>query len=168
MSGATKRDRGKLGGLKRNGLIRALALEDVTQASLAVRYGVTEGAITQFKQREAEAINALRADADNEFAGILIAQKAERLRALEELFEVARTPTPKVAPNGRIIRETVEDDTGETTEVIVHEVDVRAAAQVLKQAAEEMGQLPTRLQVSGDMNTTTTYRIEGFSAEDLQ
>src|ERR1044071_2845665 len=168
MSGATKRDRSKLGGLKRNGLIRALALENVTQKELAERYGVTQQSISEFKLREAEAIAAVRAEADNEFAGILIAQKAERLRALEELFEVARTPTPKVAPNGKLIREEIEDETGRVVEVIVQEVDVRAAAQVLKQAAEGMGQLPTRLQVSGDMNTTTTYRIEGFSAEDLQ
>jgi len=168
VSGATRRDRGKLGGLKRNGLIRALALEDVTQAALAERYGVTEGAITQFKHREAEAIQALRDEAENEFAGILIAQKANRLRALEELFEVARTPTPKVAPNGKIVREYVTNEDGLAEEVVVQEVDVRAAAGVLKQAAEEMGQLVARTQVSGDMNTTTTYRIEGVSPDDLR
>ena len=38
----------------------------------------------------------------------------------------------------------------------------------MKQAAEEMGQLPTRLQVSGDMQIRTNYTIDGVNVEDLK
>jgi hypothetical protein len=153
-------NRGKLGGLKTHGLIRELALTDATQVSLARKYDVTEGAITQFKQKHAEAIAAVRADADNEFAGILIAQKAARLAAYEEQHRIAMTPTPKVSNKGTIV---FDPETGDP----VYEVNLGAANQTLKQAAEEMGQLPTRLQIQGDMQTTTTYRVEGVSPEDL-
>jgi hypothetical protein len=160
-------NRGKLGGLKTHGLIRELALSDIRQSELARKYDVTEGAITQFKHKHAEAIAAVRADADNEFAGILIAQKAARLAAYEELHAIAITPQPKISPSGKIVHETVMNEHGELEDAIVNEIDVRAAALVLKQAAEEMGQLPTRLQIQGDMQTTTTYKIEGFSESDL-
>lgn len=156
-----------LGGLKRHGLIRQLALTDTTQPELAEQYGVTQQAISHFAKRNAEAIAAVRADADNEFAGILIAQKAARLAAYEELHTIAITPQPKISPSGKIVKEWITDEDGNDVEVVVNEIDVRAAALVLKQSAEEMGQLPTRLQIQGDMQTTTTYKIEGFSESDL-
>ena len=154
------RDRGKLGGLKRQPLIRALALEDVTQATLAVRFDVTEGAITQFKQKYAAEINALRANAEEELVQIAIANKANRLRALEELHELALEPTPKIDNKGHHVEDAT---TGER----VYEVDGRLAAQVLKQAAEEMGQLPTRLKVEGEVGVTTRYVIDGVDPSAL-
>lgn len=166
--GASKADRMPLGGLVRHKLMREIALGDLNGVQLAEKYGVTPAAISQFKQRNAEGIKAIVADADNEFAGILIAQKAARLAAYEELHQIAITPQPKISPSGKIVRETITDpETGEECEVVVNEVDVRAAALVMKQAAEEMGQLPTRLQIQGDMQTTTTYKIEGVAPEDL-
>jgi hypothetical protein len=153
-------DRGKLGGLRRRQIVRELALGEFTQQALADKYGVTQGAIAQFKQRHADEIEAVRQNADDEFAGILIAQKAARLASLAEIHEQALTPMPKIAPSGKPAR----DADGNP----VLEVDGRLAAQVLKQAAEEMGQLPTRLQINGDMQTTTTYRVEGVSPDDLR
>lgn len=167
MSGATKADRGKLGGLKRRQVIRLLAAEEISRSEIARRYDVTSGAITQFADKHAEEIKAVRQAMDDEFAGILIAQKANRLAAYGELYEIATTPTPKISANGKTVEVFEVDEEGETMISTVMEVDVRAAATVLKQAAEEMGQLPTRLQVSGDMQTTTTYRIEGVDPSDL-
>lgn len=162
------RDRGKLGGLKRRQVIRLLAAEEITRSEIARRYDVSPAAITQFADKHAEEIKAVRANMDDEFAGILIAQKASRLAAYGELYEIATTPTPKISANGKTVEVfEVDEETGEGKSSMVMEVDVRAAATVLKQAAEEMGQLPTRLQVSGDMQTTTTYRIEGVDPSDL-
>lgn len=169
MSGATKADRSPLGGLKRAQVIRDLALSGLSQTALAEKYGVTPSAISQFASKHREQIADVRADSENEYAGILIAQKARRLAAYEELYETALTPQPKVSPSGKIVKDQMLDpDTGQWVDAMVTEVDVRAAAQVLKQAAEEMGQLPTRLQIQGDMQTTTTYRIEGASPDDLK
>lgn len=150
-------------------MVRLLAAEEISRSEIARRYDVTPSAVTQFANKHAEEIAAVRADMDNEFAGIAIADKKNRVSAYEQLYEVATKPTPKVAPNGKLVREMVTDpETGETTEVVVHEVDVRAAAGILKNVAEEMGQLTTRTQVTGDMQTTTTYRIEGVSPEELR
>lgn len=162
----TRRDDGPLGGLVRRKVIREIALMEpgTTLAQLAKKYGVSGAAMTKFKQRHAEEIAAVAADADNEFAGILIAQKAYRLAALQEMHEIAMTPQPKVAANGNVAMR-INPDTGELEEVM--EVDVRAAALVSKQAAEELGQLPTRVQITGSMDTTTTYKIVNVSDDDL-
>ncbi len=151
----------KLGGLKRAPLIRALALSGRSQVELAEEYGVTEQAISAFQQRNRAEIDALKADAANEFAGVLIAQKINRVVALEEILEKALQPTPKIDNKGFQV---VDPETGN----FIYEVDGRTALAALKQAAEEMGQLVQRTQVAGDLNTTTTYRIEGVDPADLK
>lgn len=153
-------ERFKLGGLKRRQIVRELALGEMTQQALADKYGVVQSAIAAFKQRHADEIEAVRQNADDEFAGILIAQKAARLASLAEIHEKAMTPTPKITNKGTL----AFDPEGK----LIEEFDGRLAAQVLKQAAEEMGQLPTRLEVKGDMQTTTTYRVESVDVEDLK
>lgn len=164
MTGATRRDRGQLGGIKRLQVMREIAVGEMTQTALAAKYGVSQSAVSQFSSRYADEIADIRADMANEFAGILIAQKANRLALYQELAEIALTPTPKLATNGKTV--TVLNADGEPETVM--EVDVRAAAQVAKQAAEEMGQLPTRLQVQGGLDVTTKYTVTGINPEDLK
>lgn len=132
----------------------------MTQVELAEKYGVSQPSISDFKSRRAEEIKAIAANADDEYAGMWIAQKQARLAEYERLHEIALTPTPKVDNKGNQVR---HPTTGEP----VFEVALGEARQVLKQGAEEMGQLPTRLQIQGDLQTTTTYRIENVSNEDL-
>ncbi len=158
---ARNSSRFKLGGLRRAPLIRALALSGRTQTDLAEEYGVTQQSISEFAQRNRAEIDALKADAANEFAGVLIAQKINRVVALEEILEAALEPKPKTDNKGFQV---VDPDTGDP----VYEVDGRTALAALKQAAEEMGQLVQRTQVAGDLNTTTTYRIEGVDPADLK
>lgn len=159
-------DEGKLGGLVRRKLVRecALKLPGVTWGSIAKRYDVSLNALKSFRDRHAEEIAAVAAAADDEFAGILIAQKAYRLAALQEMHEIALTPQPKVATNGKIVTRW-NPETSEDEEVM--EVDVRAAALVSKQAAEELGQLANRVTLSGQLDTTTTYKIVNVSDDDL-
>ena len=159
-------DNGKLGGLNRRKLIRELALREpgTKLGDIAKKYDVTASAITHFAKRHAEEIAAVAAAADDEFAGILIANKAYRLAALQEMHEIALTPQPKVATNGKIVTRW-NPETGQDEEVM--EVDVRAAALVSKQAAEELGQLANRVTLSGQIDTTTTYKIVNVSDDDL-
>lgn len=165
MTGSTRADRGKLGGLKRMEVMRALALGEESQSQIAERYGVSQPAIAQFKARYAVEIQEIRENMADQFAGLWITKKHNRLAMYEEIAAQALKPTPKVTPAGKVVRD-VDPITGNAETVM--EIDGRLAAQVAKQAAEEMGQLPTRLQVSGEMNTTTTYRVEGVAPEDLQ
>lgn len=159
-------DDGKLGGLNRRKLVRELALREpgTKLGDIAKKYGVSPSAITHFAKRHAEEIAAVAAAADDEFAGILIANKAYRLAALQEMHEIALTPQPKVGNNGKIVTRW-NPETGQDEEVM--EVDVRAAALVSKQAAEELGHLANRVTLSGQIDTTTTYKIVGVDPSDL-
>lgn len=160
MSGRTKADRMPLGGHVGRALARDLALSGLSQTVLAEKYDVTQQAISAFAQRRAEEIKAIAANADDEYAGMWIAQKQARLAEYERIHGIALTPTPKVDNKGNQVR---DPETGEP----IFEVQLSEAQKALKQAAEEMGQLPSRLQIQGDLQTTTTYRIEGVSNEDL-
>jgi|ERR1700745_2019787 len=164
MTGASKAARSPLGGLRHRQVVRDLALGNFSQDELAEKYGVSQSAISQFKSRHAVEIAAVAADADDAYAGILIADKQARIAAYQAIHDEALVPVPKVTPSGKPALR-INKETGEIEEIT--EVDHRAAMQALKSVAEEMGQLPTRLQVSGELSTTTTYRIEGVSNEDL-
>ena len=162
----TRRDDGPLGGLVRRKLIRQIALKEpgVTWGEIAKQYGVSAMAITKFRQRHAEEIAAVAAAADDEFAGILIAQKAYRLGALQEIYDTAMTPQPKIAANGAIPY-VVDPDTQKETPVM--EVQLGEARQALRAAADELGQIPQRVQITGQMDNRTTYRIVNVSDDDL-
>ncbi len=164
MTGDTRAHRGKLGGLRHREVVRLLAAEEISQADIARRYDVTTSAVTQFKQKHADEIAAVRAHMDDEFAGLASASKGNRVRLLEEIGEKALEPVPKISANGKVTYVINEDGESE----MVMEVDARAAMAALKQVAEELGQLVARTQMSGDMQTTTTYRFEGVNPEGLK
>jgi hypothetical protein len=164
MSAPQHRDRGKLGGLNRRKVVRLLAAQEISRAEIARRFDVSPSAVTQFADKHAEEINAVKAKMDDEFAGIAIADKVARMGMYQEIAERALTPTPKITNKGTVAVH-VNTETGEVE--TIYEFDGRLAAQVGKQAAEEMGQLVQRSQVSGDLNTTTTYKIAGVDPEDL-
>jgi hypothetical protein len=119
-------------------LIKDLALGDGKHEELAKKYGVTRESIGRFKKKHAfdiaEAIN----DAEEEFAGILISQKAVRLGVYQQQLEIA-------LDNG----------------------DGHLIARLLRQAAEEMGHLPSRVQVTGSVGFQTSYVITGEDGKPI-
>lgn len=125
-------------------LMRDLAAATTSQAEMAKKYGVTGPAITAFKQRHAEAIADIQERLEDELSGILVAQKANRLAMYQDQIEQAED------------RE-----------------DWKLVARLLRQVAEEMGHLPSRVHISGQMDVQTRYVIEGtdgapISLEDLR
>lgn len=116
----------------RRALMRELALGKATQDQLAEKYGCGRYAITDFKRRHAAEIQAIQDRAVDEFAGIMIADKANRLAMYQEQVEAA-------------------EDRG----------DWKLVARLLRQVAEEMGHLPSRVQVSGAVDVHTSYSITG-------
>lgn len=119
--------------------MQELALGEVTQAKLAESYGCSEAAISLFKSRHVAEINLIRDNAADEFAGILVAKKAGRLQAYQDMLERA-------------------EESG----------DDKHAAKVLRQVAEELGALPQRMQVSGQLDTQSRYVIDGVDMEALR
>ncbi len=129
-------------------LIREIALSGKPQVQLAAEYDVSESAITQFKQRNAEAINDVRDDAANEFAGLWSAKKVNRVRAYEQ----------QLAFVAERIEQGLEDDPVAALKV---------AQAGLKAIAEEMGQLTARVAVQADVTAKVNYEVKGMNPEDL-
>ena len=89
--------------------------------ALARKYGVSRPAITQFARRNAAEIDAIKADLQAEFAGLWIAEKELRIARYEADLELS-----------------AEGD------FAGHYEQIRTRTQILHNVAEELGQLPTR------------------------
>lgn len=120
-------------------LIRDFALGEKTGVELARQYGVSSTAISQFKKRHALEIEEVRNNLADEYAGVWVAQKLDRIREYQAAAEkMAAGSSPRNA------------------EVLVN---------ILKAVAEELGQLPARTQVQ--VNTANvTYEIVGIDPEN--
>lgn len=116
--------------------MRELALSGRTLTDLAKQYGVTQSAVSQFQTRHELQILEMRADSENELAGILYVKKGERLQKYAEMLE----------------------------EGTMSASDVQRA---LRQMAEELGSLPNRVTMGGEINTKVTYEVAGVDPEAL-
>jgi hypothetical protein len=121
-------------------LIRDMALGEKTGAELARIYGVSAAAISLFKKRHLHEVEEIRENLADEYAGVWVARKLERIRSYQDAAEkMSSGESPRQA------------------EVLVG---------ILKAVAEELGDLPARQQVT--VNTAdVTYQIIGIDIEDL-
>lgn len=127
-------------------LIRQLAQGTRTHADLGAEHGVSERAIGQFATRNATAIEEVRADVVNEFAGMWIANKVARVAEYERDVEDINDSIPTARKSDR---------------PRLYGVKHRA----LRGAAEELGQLaPTRI----DVDHRVRYQVVGVDTEQLR
>ncbi len=103
----------------RRRVMTELARGEKTQQQIADEYGVAKSSITEFKQRHRDQIDEIARDIENEFAGLWIADKLNRLDELQGLYADDMTP---------------------------RERETRAS--ILRAAAEELGQIPNRTTIS--------------------
>ena len=127
-------------GWVRHRLIRDFALGEKTGVELAAQYGCSNQSISQFKRRYALEIEEVRNALADEYAGVWVARKLDRIREYQEAAEkMASGSSPRNA------------------EVLVS---------ILKAVAEELGQLPARTQVNVSQENVT-YEIVGISPDDI-
>jgi hypothetical protein len=126
-------------------LIHDLARMEKTNTQLAQHYGVAQSAISQFKKRHAAEIEEVKADMENEFAGLWIARKVNRIAEYQDTVESLVLMS--------------EEGTLDTDAA-------RVKIQVLKAVAEEMGHLPAKTQVIVDQRRAR-YEIKGVDLEKL-
>jgi hypothetical protein len=149
----------------RRQLIVDLALSGLSQEKLGEKYGVTQSSISAFKDRHAHEIAAVLADKENEFAGIAIAEKAVRLSTYADILETALKPVPKTNGKGEIVYGE-PDENGERKAIM--EIDGGAALKALRNVAEELGHLPNRVTLGGEVGIKTEYTVNGVSPENLK
>lgn len=129
---------------RRLGLIRDLALGELTQEQLAVKYEVNRYSITAFKKRHLQDIEDCIAKADSEFRGIMVADKANRLATYQMMLD-------------RLLEKVKGMDSGER----------RDAIRILRNVAEEMGHLPSRMQISGAVDVHTSYTVTNGEGQPI-
>jgi predicted transcriptional regulator len=114
-------------------LVRELATGEHSQVDLAARHGVTQSAISRFASKHAELIADVAAKLDDQFAGLWAADKAARIAVLQQ----------QVAD----IADTMGDpDAAAKAGVGAAEMH-RVQQQALRAIADELGQIPARVQV---------------------
>lgn len=138
-------------GWRKGALIRELAEGERSQVALAGQYGVVQSSISEFAARHADEIAFVRENLEDEFAGIWVAKKTNRLREYEADLE-------------RIADALDVPDSGG-----MEEKDLIAAKhRALRAVAEELGQLPNRMSVSAEVQTRVTYTVPGVDVSDLR
>lgn len=121
-------------------LIRDFALGEKSGKELAEIYGCSATSISQFKKRHALEIEEVRNNLADQYAGVWVAKKIERIREYQNAAE-------KMASG----------ESARSQEVLVS---------ILKAVAEELGDLPARTQVNIS-NEEVTYQIVGLSVDDI-
>ena len=114
-------------------LIRDLAKGEHRDAELARRYGVTRPSLQAFKTRHADRIAHVRGHLDDVFAGIEFADKAARVAELSQ--------------DAAAIADVLADPATAARAGVGYAEMVRAKQSALRAIAEELGQLPSRMQV---------------------
>lgn len=136
-------------------LQRLIAEGEHSNAQLGRMHGVTAESIREFGKRHAEAIEHIRANVLDEYAGMWIADKTERLQRYQNTAEILERQIEAVDQGQTaVLAELDVDDDGETA--LAADVSgplsrlTRALNNTLKAVAEERGQLPTRMLVKAE------------------
>lgn len=133
-------------------VIRDLAAAKMTKVAIAKKYGVGRQAIHEFERRHVDDIRHVRDNIDDAFAGIVFADKANRVQALTD--------------QARRILEQL-DDPDEAARLNVGRAEMERVAQSgLRAIAEELGQLPSRMQVQ--VGGQLDVQVNGVELGDLK
>lgn len=129
-------------GWARARLILQLAQGELTQVQLAAEYGVDQSAVSLFNTRHRDEINLRRERLADQWAGMWIADKQNRIAEAQQDVEAINTALA-----------------GETDEKLL-----RVKLAIMRQVAEELGQLRTNIEVGG----TLTYAVHGVDMSKLR
>lgn len=160
----------------RRQLIHELARGEETQTFLAERHQVTKQAITEFKHRHATEIDQVRGDLENEFAGLWVADKQNRIAVYQDEIE---TISERLANDE--LEQALEDyiDAGDDTDERKRRAErvadllsqnptwARLRQAAIKAVAEELGALPQRMSVNLEGNVGIRYEVVGLDQEKL-
>lgn len=158
---APAKPRQELVGYIRMELLHGLVRGENTMA-LSRRLGIDRSAVTKFRKREAAAIEALSSELANEFTGLWIVEKRNRIaeyqRDVEQINDL-------LADSAAIRAEYEFDDDDEVSAVKITDTGatalMRTKARILRNVSEEMGQLPSRATVQVIQPVQVAYHVSG-------
>lgn len=139
-----------------------------TRTALAKRLGLNTQTVIKFARREAAVIQALSEELANEFTGLWITEKRNRIaeyqRDVEQINDMLAT--------GAQIRAEYEfGDDDEVTEVKITDTGatalMRTKARILRNVGEEMGQLPARTNIQVLQPVQVQYHVSGVDLDRL-
>jgi hypothetical protein len=137
-------------GWVRHNLIADLAAMQNTQVELGLKYDCNQSSISEFAKRHADEIEAKKKCIEDELHGLWIASKAARLAEYQQTLDDIEDYVHSEALSDKAVREAVA-----------------LKLKTLRQAADELGQLPQRTSGSGT-GTTVTLQFDGVTVEDLR
>lgn len=132
-------------------LVRQLAIGERPSRELAKQHGVTVRAVNLFARRHQPRILEVRRALDDRFAGIVFADKVNRVAALskqaEDIFDLLADPEKTIKAG------------------VSYAEMARAGQSALRAIADELGQISARhhVEVGGKLDVS----ISGVSIEDL-
>jgi hypothetical protein len=133
-------------------LIRDLAKGEHRDAELGRRYGVDRSAILLFKRRHSARIDEVRRNMDDLFAGIELADKVARVALLNDrVLEAA---------------ELLSDADSSLKAGVARAEMERIIQSGARAIAEELGQLPSRMQVQ--VGGSLDVQVNGIDVSSLQ
>jgi hypothetical protein len=130
-------------------LIRDLAAGEENQTQLAGKYGVAQSSISEFAKRHAEEIRTVVGKLHDEYAGLWIANKANRVAEVQGMVED--------------IEGMIDDAIKNALPVDLDLFRIKMAA--LRQVSEELGQLPARVTVKHEGSVKMI--VEGVDLANL-
>lgn len=136
----------KLFGRQRYALLRDIAEDTMTMDAMAEKYGLAgKSSVGVYKRKYADEIKELRDNAEDEWAGIWVADKRKRIEEYQSIVE-----------------EVEEDLRLNGQDAALQRVRMTA----LKSIAEELGQLPSRV-VIRQVGQKADYSLDGVDFDDV-
>lgn len=136
-----RNSRGTLEPWQKLSLCRELALSEASQRELGVKYGMTQQGISDFAKRNVEQITEIREHMADQFAGLPLVRKENRLAAYEQALADL-----KMHPNNN------------------HHEWIKAQFIGLRNIAEELGDLPPRSTVTIN---PVIHMVQGVDTDEL-
>lgn len=166
---AIKTHRGKLErGWRRTWLIQKLAEGEAPYIALAECMGVSDTAIKIFAKRHMDEILVRRDEMTEELASLWITSKLNRLAEYQQDLDDIRNVIEDRLAGAEPAADPLDPAEAAGHPELLSELPgwFRVKGQILRAVAEELGQLPQKVQVQVG-GTVATYRIEGVPVEQV-
>lgn len=155
-------------GWKRTWLLHQLARAEASNHGLARALKVDHRAVDRFAIRHKDEIESIRKRMEDEFQTLWIASKVARLAEYQQdveditgIIDAAFDP-PESGP----LDPTADQEKTQNLEALPQWLRVKHAA--LRAAAEELGQIPNKINMTVGGGQVITYRVEGVDLEQLR